>query len=121
MAKYRLKANAGPHRGPDGRVYTAGQVVESDTNLAERYREKFEVVDGKQPVFVGPQGGRTGNERPEDHQGSQVFENDQAAAEQFRKDQEESKSKDKDDWQEPATIHKEEAKGKGKGGSGNRR
>lgn len=42
--KYRLKKGAGDHRS-NGLIYSAGEVIESDRNLAELYPNKFEVVE----------------------------------------------------------------------------
>lgn len=97
MGKYRLKANAGAHHHDDGRVYTAGEVVDSRANLALAFREKFEVVDGPQPVFVGPAGGRTGNELPQDHSDVRTtFETDAEADDQAKRDNARLKDSDND-------------------------
>lgn len=85
MAQYRLKRNAGPHK-EGGRLYNPGEVVESDQNLALLFREKFEVVEGKQPVFVGGAGGRTGNELPSDHSGRTNWDDDRKADEEAKTD-----------------------------------
>jgi hypothetical protein len=86
MGRYRLKPNAGAHHHSDGRVYGPGDVIDSPANLALLFREKFEVVNGPQPVFVGPAGGRTGNEQPSDFAARDVFETDAAADAQARSD-----------------------------------
>lgn len=52
MATFRLVKGAGPHK-QGGRIYTAGQAVNSDDNLVELFRGKFELVSGSKEAPEG--------------------------------------------------------------------
>lgn len=41
----KFKVLAGKHRGADGRIYNAGSIVESETNLVKVFPNKFQLVD----------------------------------------------------------------------------
>ncbi len=66
MAKYKFRVKAGAHHSK-GRTYKTGEIVESDTNLAETFKEKFEKVDIADPaplVAVGSKQDGAVTERP---------------------------------------------------------